>query len=195
MSPEQAEMSGLEVDNRSDIYSLGVLFYELITGKPPFEQKDLAQAGLDEMRRIVRETDPPPPSFRVKLMAASEMTNVASSRQITPPKLVQSVRGDLDCIAMKCLEKNRNRRYPSVQELAADILRFLQDEPIHASPPSLLYRTEKLVRRNKIAVIAGSAVLVGLILGLVIALWVVSRAEKLPPRFQQDPTLEFTPKN
>ena len=195
MSPEQAEMSSLEVDNRSDIYSLGVLFYELITGKPPFEQKELVSAGLDEMRRMVRETEPPLPSCRVSSMMASEMTTIASRRRITAPKLVQSVRGDLDCIAMKCLEKNRNRRYPSVQELAADIRRFLQDEPILATPPGLLYRIGKLVRRNQIAVIASSAVLVGLILGLVLALWVLSRAGKQPARFEQDPTLQLTPRD
>ena len=192
MSPEQAEMSELEVDTRSDIYSLGVLFYELISGKPPFEQTELVRGGLDAMRRMVRETEPPRPSTKVSSLASQEMTTIATCRQVTPPKLVQSIRGDLDCITMKCLEKNRNRRYSSVLELAGDVRRFLHDEPIHASPPSLLYRAQKLVRRNKIAVIAGSAVVFGLILGLVLATWLVRSADQQPIRSKQDPTVDLT---
>jgi eukaryotic-like serine/threonine-protein kinase len=191
MSPEQTEMSGLEIDTRSDVYSLGVLFYELIAGKPPFEQKELVSAGLEELRRIVRETEPPSPSTRVSSLETQEMTTVATRRQITAPKLVESIRGDLDCITMKCLEKNRNRRYASVQELSADIRRFLRDEPIEARPPSIIYRTQKLVRRNKIAVIAGSAVLFGLIMGLALATWLIRSADQQPPRFEKDPTVDI----
>ena len=191
MSPEQAEMSGLEIDARSDIYSLGVLFYELITGKPPFEQKELISAGLDEMRRMVREKEPPRPSTRLSSMGEQEITTIASRRNITAPKLIQTVRGDLDCITMKSLEKNRERRYESVQELAADIRRYLRDEPIQARPPGLLYRLQKVVRRNKLAVIAGAAVLFGLMMGLALATWLGSRAEKLPSRFQTDPSIEL----
>ncbi|MBI2947262.1 MAG: serine/threonine protein kinase [Verrucomicrobia bacterium] len=191
MSPEQAEMSGLEIDARSDIYSLGVLFYELITGKPPFEQKELISAGLDEMRRIVREKEPPRPSTRLSSMGEQEITTIANRRHITATKLIQSVRGDLDCITMRCLEKNRERRYESVPELAADIRRYLRDEPIQARPPGLLYRLQKVVRRNKLAVIAGAAVLFGLVMGLALAAWLSSRAEKLPSRFQADPSIEL----
>ncbi|MBI4660096.1 MAG: serine/threonine protein kinase [Verrucomicrobia bacterium] len=190
MSPEQAEISGLEIDPRSDVYSLGVLFYELITGNPPFEQKELIRAGLDEMRRILREKEPPRPSTRLSSMGEQELTTIASRRHVTAPRLIQSIRGDLDCIVMKCLEKNRARRYETVHELAADIRRYLRDEPILARPPGFLYRVQKLVRRNRVAVIAGTAVLVGLVLGLALATWLGHQAGQQPSRFHSDPSVD-----
>lgn len=194
MSPEQAEMSALEVDGRSDIYSLGVLFYELMTGKPPFEHKELAKAGLDELRRMVREQEPERPSARLTTLSAQELTQVATRRQSAAPRLIQTVRGDLDCMIMKCLEKNRARRYETAQDLASDIRRYLRSEPILARPPSVWYRTEKLIRRNKLAVIAGGAVLLGLMMGLGLAAWLGTRAEREPNRITTDPSVELMEK-
>ncbi len=121
MSPEQAVMTSLDIDTRSDIYSLGVLLYELLTGRTPFDQKELLAAGLDEMRRIIREEEPPRPSTRLSTMAAEALTATAHHRHTEPPKLVHLVRGDLDWIVMKCLEKDRARRYETANGLAADI--------------------------------------------------------------------------
>jgi serine/threonine protein kinase len=151
MSPEQAEMSGLDIDTRSDIYSLGVLLYELLTSQTPFEAKELVAAGLDEMRRIIREKDPPRPSTRLSTLAAAEQTTIARCRRSEPPKLIHLVRGDLDWIVMKCLEKDRTRRYETANGLALDLQRHLANEPVVARPPSNLYRFQKLVRRNKLA--------------------------------------------
>jgi eukaryotic-like serine/threonine-protein kinase len=171
MSPEQAEMSGLDIDTRSDIYSLGVLLYELLTGKPPFEAKDLAGAGLDEMRRIIRERDPILPSSRISTLEAAEQTTVARCRQVEAPKLIHLVRGDLDWIVMKCLEKDRSRRYETTNGLAMDIRRHLANEPVVARPASVAYRFRKMVRRNKVAVAAVSAVVAALLIGLCLAAW------------------------
>ncbi len=165
MSPEQAEMSGLDIDTRSDIYSLGVLLYELLTGKVPFEAKDLAAAGLEAMRQIIRERDPVPPSTRISTLDAAEQTTIARRRQVEPPKLIHIVRGDLDWIVMKCLEKDRTRRYETTNGLARDIERFLSNEPVAARPPGNYYRFRKLVRRNKAAFVASAAIVFSLALG------------------------------
>ena len=168
MSPEQARLSGLELDVRSDIYSLGVLLYELLTGKTPFEAKRLLEAGLDEIRRIIREEDPPRPSARLSTLDAVEQTTVARNRQSAAPRLIHLIRGDLDWIVMKCLEKDRARRYESANGLATEIQRYLRHEAIIARPPSNLYRFRKLVRRNRRTIIVGAGAL-GLFVGVVLA--------------------------
>ncbi len=166
MSPEQAEMSGLDVDTRTDIYALGVLLYELLTGSTPFDKQRLGKAAYDEIRRIIREEEPPRPS--VRLSASGErLTVLAKHRACSPTRLQQLIRGELDWVVMKSLEKERERRYYTAAELAADVKRYLVHEPVEACPPSATYRVRKFVGRNKLVVGAAAAVALSLVLGLV----------------------------
>jgi eukaryotic-like serine/threonine-protein kinase len=147
MSPEQAEVNQLDIDTRSDIYSLGVLLYELLTGSTPFSKKDLEKAGMLEMLRVIREDEPSKPS--TKLSSSDALPTLSANRGTEPAKLTKLVRGELDWIVMKALEKDRNRRYETANGFAADVLRYLADEAVQACPPSAAYRLKKFVRRNK----------------------------------------------
>jgi serine/threonine protein kinase/Flp pilus assembly protein TadD len=169
MSPEQAEMSGLDIDTRSDIYSLGVLLYELLTSQTPIRPAELMSAGLEAMRRLLREKEPPRPSTCLSTMINQELTTVAKHRQAAAPKLIHLVRGDLDWIVMKALEKDRSRRYETAVGFAADIEHFLKNEPVLARSPSAWYRFQKLVRRNKLACAAAAAVSLSILLGLAVS--------------------------
>jgi eukaryotic-like serine/threonine-protein kinase len=178
MSPEQAEMSELGVDTRSDIYSLGVLLYELLTGQTPFDSRTLLQSGLDEIRRVIREEEPVRPSTRLSTMLGSDLTVIAKSRKVEPPRLIHALKGDLDWIVMKALEKDRARRYETANGLAADIQRHLKNEPVVASPPSNLYRFQKLVRRNKLVFGAAALIAVILVAATAISAWQATLAKK-----------------
>ena len=139
MSPEQADVSGVDVDTRSDIYSLGVLLYELLTGTTPFDQETFRKAAFDEMRRIIREDEPPKPSLRLSTLGATRST-VSANRRADARHLDRTVRGELDWIVMKALEKDRRRRYETANDFAADVMRYLTDQPVEACPPSVRYR-------------------------------------------------------
>jgi serine/threonine protein kinase len=156
MSPEQTEMNQLDVDTRSDIYSLGVLLYELLAGSPPFTRKELENAGMLEMLRVIREQEPSKPS--TKLSSSDALPSLSASRGTEPAKLTRLVRGELDWIVMKALEKDRARRYETASGFAGDIERYLRDEPVEACPPSALYRFRKFARRNKVQ-FAGASIL------------------------------------
>jgi serine/threonine protein kinase len=184
MSPEQAEMSGLDIDTRSDIYALGVLLYELLTGRTPFDPKELLQSGLDELRRTIREKEPARPSTRLSTMLQADLTTIAQQRHSEAPRLIHSLRGDLDWIVMKTLEKDRTRRYETANGLAMDIQRYLSNEAVLARPPSTLYRFQKLVRRNKTVFAAVATGMTALVIGLILSLYLFVQEKKALTREQ-----------
>jgi serine/threonine protein kinase/tetratricopeptide (TPR) repeat protein len=177
MSPEQAGLSGLDIDTRTDIYSLGVLLYELLTGTTPFDGDRLRTAGFDEIRRIIREEEPPRPSTRISTLGQAAAT-ASDNRQSDPKKLGQLLRGELDWIVMKALEKDRSRRYETASAFAADVQRYLRDEPVLACPPSAGYRLRKFVQRHKGKVLAATAMLALLLAGVVASTWQAVRATR-----------------
>jgi len=171
MSPEQAEMSGLDIDTRSDIYSLGVLLYELLTGRTPFDAKELMQSGIDQMRKIIREQEPPKPSTKFATLQMDEQSTTAARHSTDSPRLISLLRGDLDWIVMKCLEKDRTRRYETANGLALDIVRHLSNEPVIARPPTVVYQLQKAWRRNKVVYTAAGMVVASLIIGISLSVW------------------------
>jgi serine/threonine protein kinase len=181
MSPEQAEMSGLDIDTRSDVYSLGVLLYELLTGTTPFDQETMRKAALDEMRRIIREEEPPKPSTRLSSLGAT-LTTVSANRKLDPRHLERTVRCELDWIVMKALEKERNRRYETANDFAADVMRYLTDQPVEACPPSSWYRSVKYIRRNRVALGTAAVVSFALVAGVGVSTWQAVRATKAERR-------------
>ncbi len=168
MSPEQAELSSADVDTRTDIYSLGVLLYELLTSTTPFDAGKLLKAGLDEIRRVIREEEPVSPSTRLSKMTGADLTTIARHHNSEPPRLIRIVHGDLDWIVMKALEKDRTRRYETANGLAQDVKRYLANEPVSARPPSRLYKLQKLVLRNKLLFAGMSVIAVLLVVSLIV---------------------------
>ena len=178
MSPEQAVLSGLDIDTRSDVYALGILLYELLTGETPFDGKTLLSKGYDEMRRIIREVDPPKPSSKLATLSQENRTTVARTHHIEADQVQRLIEADLDWIIMKAIEKDRARRYDTANALSMDIKRYLENEPVTASPPSTAYQFKKFARRHKGAFRTAAVIAVALVAGTVISTWQAIRATR-----------------
>jgi eukaryotic-like serine/threonine-protein kinase len=176
MAPEQAEFSAIDVDTRADVYAIGVILYELLTGTTPVEKKRFAKAAWDEIRRVIKEEEPQTPSAR--LSANAGLASIAARRQMEPKKLGKLVRGDLDWIVMKALAKERDRRYETANAFAADVERFLNDEPVSAGPPTLGYKFRKFVHRNRARVTVAAVLLLALLAGVTVSTWQAIRATR-----------------
>ena len=176
MSPEQAELNNLDIDTRTDVYSLGVILYELLTGTTPLEKQRFKDAAWQEMLRLIKEEEPPKPSTR--LSGSGSLPSIAAQRSLEPAQLSRAVRGDLDWIVMKSLEKERSRRYETANGLARDIERYLHDEPVEACPPSAAYRFSKFAHRNRVALTTAVLVSAALVVGTVVSTWQAIRATR-----------------
>ncbi|MEQ1831264.1 MAG: serine/threonine-protein kinase, partial [Pirellula sp.] len=185
MSPEQIALTEVDVDIRSDVYALGVLLYETLTGETPFDSKTLQSVGYDEMRRLIRDCEPPRPSAHVSALSQELLTIAAANRQVEPDKLSFRLKRELDWIVMKAIEKDRSRRYQSASEMAEDIECFLGDAPVRACPPSSMYQLKKFARRHQVALITTGLVATALVVGSFLSLWQANQAHRAMRRADQ----------